>query len=615
MRQTKRSLSLLLSAALALSLLLTPSLAVGLAPIRSYDDANFTDVASDWTYEPIKTCFELGLMSGQGEGRFDPRGTVPLAQGVAVAARLHDLWRGGTGEFPESTPWYQSAVDYAIENGIIAQGQFSNYTAAATRAQLAGLLALALPEEGYAPINDVTSLPDVTDSTPGAASIFKLYNAGILSGTDVYGTFAPNNTITRAELAAMLCRLALPETRLTFTLLSKPADMTVRSSSKQLIINGRPFYGLVEIGGEPYLPLALHEGNNATMTGFLSYYNQTIHFNMRNLPAVLSNLSFAPPQGNLIGTAQLGPTATVMRTYQEKWDTLLLTLDGRFPMARVSDLFKGCMEVKGNTIYVELPIESNTTPSDLQLEPDLIGQALSNLIGSTPRETVRAIHDHLVDTLTYEPYTDASRAAYRDASEQYKLQHNRILACKYGVCQDYSELFQDMCLRAGIPCEFILGQPDHAWNRVYIDGTWSYVDCTWDDPIGGKPVLRHNYFLVDADYMANDHWWSGDDYPMPKEYDPAWEQLDLNNVTSTDMFRKCLVAQLMQKKTSFSMKLTRSGAYGGIACLYGYPETGWQSIGGSYNDKTGRYEFTVKYWPYSFKAGKDRYILGQAGLL
>ena len=29
---------------------------------------------------------------------------------------------------------------------------------------------------------------------------------------------------------------------------------------------------------------------------------------------------------------------------------------------------------------------------------------------------------------------------------------------------------------------------------------------------------------------------------MPDAYDPAWEQLDPNNVTSADMFRKCLLA-------------------------------------------------------------------------
>lgn len=602
MKCLKKLFSILISVALFLPVLLTPALAAGLAPTRSYGEAEFTDVSSDWTYVPIKTCFELGLMSGQGPGIFDPGGTVSLAEGVTVTARIHDLWRGGAGVFPDSTPWYQSAVDYAVRHGIVTQNQFSDYNAAATRAQLAEMLALALLEKDYVRINSVTELPDVTDSTPGAAAIFKLYNTGILSGMDAYGTFSPDSTITRAEMAAMLCRLAQPETRLTFTLQPKPADLTVRASNKRLVINGRPFCGLVEIGGEAYLPLAMHEGNDAPMSRFLSYYDYNgdirISYYTRHLPAVLPDYTDIPVQGSTMGTAQPGPAAIV--TYEgsnEEQTVPLLTLDGHFPMIKVSSLFPGSVKDQGGTITVELPIARNSSPSDLQREPDLVGEALSGLLRSSPRETALAIHDYLVNTLTYEPYTETSEAAYESAAERYQLEHNRALACKYGVCQDYSELFQEMCLRAGIPCEFVSGSGNggsHGWNRVYVDGTWSYVDCTWDDPVGKEPVLLHDYFLADAEHMAIKHYWDEDDYPMPKEYDPAWEQLDANNITDADMFRKCLVAQLMQKKEFISLKVTRSGAYGGLGCIYAY-DLWWFQISGGYNSKTQRYEYTVEY--------------------
>ncbi len=612
MKRMKRFLSALTNAALILSLLLTPALAAGLSPIHSYDEAGFTDVASDWTFAPIKTSFELGLMSGQGDGKFNPGGTVAVAEGVAVAARVHNLWRGGDGTFPASTPWYQSAVDYAARNGIIAPDQFSDFTAAATRAQLAGMLAGALPQEGYAPINSVTSLPDVSDSTPGAAGIFKLYNAGIVSGIDVYGTFAPNNTISRAEMAAILCRLVQPDTRVTFTLQPKPSipdDLTVRSSSKLLMLNGRPIYGLVDIGGEAYLPLALSEGNDAPLSMFLSYSTwdgeHRLSCSTSQLSTVLPNYSVAPPQGAVLGTAQPGPVATVSWNWENEWEAPLLTLDGHFPMVNVTDLFKdytndgksAVISDQGSILYVDLPLYSWEPPHEVTQEPDLVGQALANLLRSTPKDTVKAIHDYLVNTLTYDPFTAASEAAYEKASEQYKLQHNRILACKYGVCQDYAELFQEMCLRAGIPCEFVAGSAGgpHAWNRVYLDGKWSYVDCTWDDPISKKPVLRYDYYLVGPDTLVKSHYWDGDDYPMPREYDPAWEQLDPNNITSADMFRKCLVAQLAQGKTFIQLRVTKSGAYGGTGCIYAYG-LGWSYMSGGYNSKTKCYEYTVEYW-------------------
>lgn len=533
MKRMKRFLGALTGAALSLSLLLTPALAAGLPPIRSYDEAGFTDVASDWTCAPIKACFELGLMSGQGGGKFNPGGNVSLAEGVAVAARAHSLWRGGDGTFPASDPWYQSAVDYAVRNGIITSGQFPDYSVAATRAQLAGMLAAALPEEDYAPINAVSSLPDVNANTPGADAIFKLYNAGILSGTDVYGTFAPYNNITRAEMAVILCHLVQPGTRVTFTLQPKPSipsDLTVRSSSKLLMLNGRPIYGLVDIGGEVYLPLALGEGDHGPLSRFFDYSDyegeHMLFFNPGRLASVFPNYSAAPPQGNVLGTARPGPIATVSK-YPNTWYVTLLTLDGHFPMVKAVDLFKdytndgksAAISDQGSILYVDLPLSSRQTLPEATREPDLVGQALANLLRSNPKDTVKAIHDYLVNTLTYEPYTTASEAAHEKAAQQYQLSHNRTLASKYGICRNYAELFQTMCLRAGIPCELVLGTAGgdaHVWNRVYLDGKWSYVDCTWDDPVGKKPVLLYDYYLVGPDTMAKSHYWKGDDYPMPR---------------------------------------------------------------------------------------------------
>lgn len=157
-------------------------------------------------------------MSGKSAGKFNPDGNVTIAEGAVAAARIHNLWREGDGSFPSSTPWYQSAVDYAVRNSIMTQGQFSSFTAAITRAQLADPLAQVLPKKDYAPINSVKSPPDVNDNTPGAASIFKLYNAGIVSGIDTYGTFAPFSHITRGAAAAIVSRMVNESLRKTVSL-------------------------------------------------------------------------------------------------------------------------------------------------------------------------------------------------------------------------------------------------------------------------------------------------------------------------------------------------------------------------------------------------------------
>lgn len=81
-------------------------------------------------------------------------------------------------------------------------------SAAATRAQFAAILARALPAEALTAQNSVPvdSVPDVPASAAGG--IYTLYRAGILTGSDGKRTFNPNSTISRAEVAAIVTRMA-----------------------------------------------------------------------------------------------------------------------------------------------------------------------------------------------------------------------------------------------------------------------------------------------------------------------------------------------------------------------------------------------------------------------
>ena len=58
------------------------------------------------------------------------------------------------------------------------------------------------------------------------------------------------------------------------------------------------------------------------------------------------------------------------------------------------------------------------------------------------------------------------------------------------VCEGYAKAMQILCSKAGIKCIPVAGkaydggavQP-HLWNKVMIDGEWTNVDLTWDDPV------------------------------------------------------------------------------------------------------------------------------------
>jgi len=185
---------------------------------NTYTPGMFTDVNENQWYgyygqKVIANAYEYGLMSGYPDNTFKPMGNITLAEAITVAARVRSIYLTGTENFVQGSVWYQVYVDYAIANGIIAAGDFSNYARAATRAEMAYIFSRSLPASEFAAQNTVNSLPDVNSGTPYRDSILTLYRAGVLTGNNAQGSFSPNNNINRAEAAAIISRIILPTTR------------------------------------------------------------------------------------------------------------------------------------------------------------------------------------------------------------------------------------------------------------------------------------------------------------------------------------------------------------------------------------------------------------------
>jgi hypothetical protein len=90
---------------------------------------------------------------------------------------------------------------------------------------MAYIFANCIPASELLEINSVVYLPDVIDARIYSSdllmygdSIFTLYRAGVLAGNDKIGTFYPHINITRAEAAAIICRLVLPLERVELVL-------------------------------------------------------------------------------------------------------------------------------------------------------------------------------------------------------------------------------------------------------------------------------------------------------------------------------------------------------------------------------------------------------------
>ncbi len=188
-------------------------------PRREYRENQFTDVDETKWYGAgqqgtVKQAYELGLIDGMGDGTFAPEGSLRLSEAIKLACAVHSVYTGDAMEFPAAAPWYGPYVTYAITSGIIQLGDFDDYTATATRAQMAYLFANALPADQLPAAPGALIPPDVADGDPYAAQIRRLYQAGVLQGDDASGAFHGGQSITRAQAAAIIARLALPSQRL-----------------------------------------------------------------------------------------------------------------------------------------------------------------------------------------------------------------------------------------------------------------------------------------------------------------------------------------------------------------------------------------------------------------
>ncbi len=188
--------------------------------VNSYPAGKFTDVApTDWYAANVKEAFELDLVKGVSESSFNPSGNITVAEAVTLAARLHSIYHEGKADFVQNTPWYQVFLDYAYENHIIDMYGFNHidYNEAITRWEFAKIFAAAFPvdENALEKINDIPdgSIPDVSGSEAFGQSVYLLYRAGVLTGNDEQGTFAPNSSIKRSEVAAIVTRMAEPTLR------------------------------------------------------------------------------------------------------------------------------------------------------------------------------------------------------------------------------------------------------------------------------------------------------------------------------------------------------------------------------------------------------------------
>lgn len=111
-------------------------------------------------------------------------------------------------------------------------------------------------------------------------------------------------------------------------------------------------------------------------------------------------------------------------------------------------------------------------------------------------------HDLICEKVIYDPYYNSS------AQNPYNQVAYSVFCTPSTVCAGYSQAMQLLMNGAGVDCA-VVTSVEHEWNIVRINGTWYYVDLTWDDlPMEAIEILGqsvgYQYFNRSAAQYAND---------------------------------------------------------------------------------------------------------------
>lgn len=205
----KRFVSMVLVACLLLAVCL---------PANALTAADFSDIPDNWAKPAIEYCLGKGLMSGVGNGKFNPGGTVNRAQ---IAQVLYNREGSPSTEGLEnpftdiSGQWFTNAVIWCKNNGVVSGNSATTFnpTGNVTRQDICVMVYRYVTEykKLAAELTDESKMSGTFTDWGKVAGYAKeairwANKVGFMSGTSAT-TLAPTGQATRAQLAQFLKNL------------------------------------------------------------------------------------------------------------------------------------------------------------------------------------------------------------------------------------------------------------------------------------------------------------------------------------------------------------------------------------------------------------------------
>ena len=130
------------------------------------------------------------------------------------------------------------------------------------------------------------------------------------------------------------------------------------------------------------------------------------------------------------------------------------------------------------------------------------------------------IHDYLAENVVY-----ATDKVGIETEGLWDTAYGSLVQ-GYAVCGGYADGFTYLMKRLGIESGVVYGevsdengnQTGHAWNYVYLNNMYYWLDLTWDDTDDENNPVTHFYFLIDDRHMNKNRVLRKNQYFVPACY-------------------------------------------------------------------------------------------------